>query len=154
MDVSRVRAANFGIRGWEVSVVADGGRRPPRLLRARSRGGGDGGQAVVEFVALLPVLMLVALAMGQGAVAGYAAWSAGGAARVAARAQALGGKPGEAARAELPRFLDGGSRVRVAAATGKTPGRVTVRLRVPSIVPGLKFGTVAAQAQLPDQVAA
>lgn len=108
----------------------------------------------MEFVALWPVLVLVALAMGQGAVAGYAAWSAAGAARVAARAQALGERPGAAARAELPRFLDDGSRVRVASPDGDAAGRVTVRLRVPSIVPGLRFGTVVGRAQLPDQVAA
>lgn len=119
---------------------------------ARRAAAPDAGQAVVEFVALLPVLMLVALAMGQGAVAGYAAWSAAGAARMAARAEALGEKPGEAARDELPRFLDRGSRIKVASPTGKAPGRVTVRLRVPSLVPGLRFGTVAGRAQLPGQV--
>ena len=107
---------------------------------------------MVEFVALLPVLALAALAMGQGAVAGYAAWSAAGAARVAARAQALGSLPGAAARAELPRFLDRGSRIRLASPTGDAPGRVTVRLKVPSVVPGLQFGTVVGRAQLPDQV--
>lgn len=122
-------------------------RAPGSSLRAS-----EAGQAAVEFVALLPVLMLVALAMGQGAVAGYAAWSAAGAARMAARAEALGEKPGEAARDELPRFLDRGSRIKVASPTGKTPGRVTVRLRVPSLVPGLRFGTVAGRAQLPGQV--
>ncbi len=113
---------------------------------------GEAGQAAVEFVALLPVLVLVALAMGQGAVAGYAAWSAAGAARVAARAEALGAGPGEAARAELPAFLDRGSRIRVASRAGKAPGRVTVRLKVPSVVPGLRFGSVVGRAQLPDQV--
>ena len=33
-------------------------------------------------------------------------------------------------------------------------GRVTVRLRVPSIVPGLRFGFVSARAQLPAQAGA
>lgn len=131
-----------------------GRRRTGARKRPGARGAAapDAGQAMVEFVALLPVLLLVALAMGQGAVAGYAAWSAAGAARMAARAEALGEKPGEAARDELPRFLDRGSRIKVASPTGKTPGRVTVRLKVPSLVPGLEFGTVAGRAQLPGQV--
>jgi hypothetical protein len=48
------------------------------------------GQASVELVALLPLLALNALALWQGVVAAQAAWLAGGAARAAARAQALG----------------------------------------------------------------
>lgn len=159
MHVTRMNARR-GLDCAPGGVAADAGLRL-RGLRAdgrRSGGGrplaGEAGQAVVEFVALWPVLLLVALVMGQGAVAGYAAWSAAGAARVAARAEALGEKPGEAARDELPRFLDRGSRIKVASPTGKTPGRVTVQLRVPSLVPGLKFGMVSGRAQLPGQVVA
>lgn len=163
-------AARLGPGQAPAGAVVDGGPRRHRggsglrraqpvrapgthVFASRARAG-EVGQAAVEFVALLPVLILVALAMGQGAVAGYAAWSAAGAARVAARAEALGEPPGAAARDELPQFLDRGSRVRVADPDGKTPGRVTVRLRVPSLVPGLKFGTVAGRAQLPGQVMA
>lgn len=107
------------------------------------------GQSTVEFVALLPVLLLVALVMGQAAIAGYAAWSAAGAARVAARAQALGADPQRAIRPALPAVLLRRARVTV---TPAPAGEVTVRLRVPSIVPGLRFGTVKGRAQLPSQV--
>lgn len=140
------------------SIWPPGGRRLERAIgwlatRAAPTGRrAEAGQATVEFVALLPVLVLAALAMGQGAVAGYTAWSAAGAARMAARAQALGGAPGAAARSELPRFLDRGSRIQIAGRSGPAAGRVTVRLRVPSVVPGLRFGTVVGRAQLPDQV--
>lgn len=96
--------------------------------------------------------MLVALAMGQGAVAGYAVWSAAGAARIGARAEALGHDPAPAVAKELPAMLGRGARVVAASADGDHAGRVTVRLRVPSIVPGLRFGTVLAHAQLPGQV--
>lgn len=113
---------------------------------------GDRGQAAVETVALLPVYLLVALAMGQGAVAGYAAWSAAGAARIGARAEALGHDPKPAVTKELPAMLVRGARVQAAAADGEHAGRVSVRLRVPSIVPGLRFGTVRGVAQLPGQV--
>lgn len=128
------------------------GRRTPRR---RCRGiAAERGQSSVEFVALLPILVLVAIAMGQAAVAGYAAWSAAGAARVGARAAALGGDPAPAVRGALPALLLHGRRVQVRGSAG-TPGAgtVRVRLRVPSIVPGLRFGTVAGRAQLPPQVA-
>ncbi|MEA2226926.1 MAG: hypothetical protein QOF04_556, partial [Solirubrobacteraceae bacterium] len=49
---------------------------------------GERGQATVELVALLPLLMLVALAAWQGVVAGQAIWLSGSAARAAARAEA------------------------------------------------------------------
>jgi hypothetical protein len=114
----------------------------------------DPGQATVELIALLPIYALIALAMGQGTVAGYAAWSAAGAARIGARAEALGHDAEPAVRSELPRMLLDHARVRTAAADSAHAGRVTVRLRVPSIVPGLHFGTVRGNAQLPDQVGA
>ncbi|MEN0013233.1 MAG: hypothetical protein AAGC46_07705 [Solirubrobacteraceae bacterium] len=106
----------------------------------------------METVALLPAFVLVALAMGQAAVAGYAAWSAAGSARVGARAEALGHDPVPAVVKELPAMLGRGARVVAASADGANAGRVTVRLRVPSLLPGLRFGTVTGRAQLPGQV--
>ena len=127
---------------------------PASLARDRSRLS-ERGQATVEFVALLPILALIALAVAQAAVAGWTAWSAAGAARVAARAQALGQDPAVAARRVLPAML--GHRARVSVAGADSAGTAviratTVRLRVPSVVPGLRFGTVRAAAGLPDQV--
>jgi hypothetical protein len=115
---------------------------------------GQAGQATVELVALLPIYALVALAMGQGAVAGYAAWSAAGAARIGARAEALGHDPAPAVRGELPRMLLDHAQVHAAPVDSSHAGRVTVRLRVPSIVPGLRFGSVLGKAQLPNQAGA
>ena len=141
-------------------MVVDGtghGRKPPSRMRgdrtvSPAPGRGDGGQATIEFVALLPVLVLATLAMGQGAVAGYAQWSAAGAARAGARAQALGQDPRATVRKVLPAMLLRGHRV-AAAESGARSGTVTVRLRVPSVVPGLRFGRVDAAAELPSQVA-
>lgn len=137
-------------------------RKPGRpSLGQRSRGRaprGEAGQATVEFVALLPILTLVALALGQAAVAGYAQWSAAGAARVAARAEAIGGDEKKAARDVLPRMLRKELRVRAVkeqAAKGSTAatlaGTVEVRLRVPSVLPGVRIGAVRASAQVPQQ---
>lgn len=123
-------------------------RKPPGCLPGIHAT--DRGQAAVEFVALLPVLVAVILAMGQGAVAGWASWSAGGAARVAARAHALGESPERAARRALPRVLAQSVRVRTSNAE-RTPA-LRVRLRIPSVVPGLRFGTVSAEAGLPRQL--
>lgn len=129
---------------------------PPRKHPARRQPPGgptlsERGQATVEFVALLPILALIALALGQAAVAGWTAWSAAGAARVAARAQALGQPPAPAARRVLPAMLGRRARVSVGRASGDAAGRTTVRLRVPAVVPGLRFGSVSASSQVPDQ---
>src|SRR5690349_2136993 len=69
--------------------------RPARTLSAR-------GQASVELVVLLPVILVV-LAVGyQAVLAGQAIWEVRVAARAAARANALGADAAAAARAHLP----------------------------------------------------
>jgi hypothetical protein len=87
------------------------------------------GQASVELVALLPVVALLALALWQLAVAGYATWATGGAARAAARAAAVGGDPLVAARRALPGALERGLSVRA-----DRRGAVRVRVAVPLVV--------------------
>ena len=127
---------------------------PPRKQRAPSPGGRslkDAGQATVELVALLPVLALVALALGQAALAGWTAWSAAGAVRVSARAEALGEDPAAAARHVLPAMLGRRARVSLGRAGGKAEHRATVRLHIPVVVPGIRLGTVAASAEVPSQ---
>jgi Flp pilus assembly protein TadG len=69
---------------------------------------GQEGQAAVEFVALLPILALIGLLLWQLVVAGQAVWLAGGAARAAARARAVGADGVAAARAALPSRLERG----------------------------------------------
>src|SRR3954469_2995310 len=73
---------------------------------------GERGQASVELVALLPLLVALGFAVWQAAVAGQAMWLAGSAARAAARAEALGDDPAPAARGVLPPRLADGLRVR------------------------------------------
>jgi hypothetical protein len=64
------------------------------------------GQASVELVAMLPVVLLVGAVAWQLALAGHTAWLTAHAARAAARADAVGKGPAEAARSALPRSLE------------------------------------------------
>ena len=57
------------------------------------------GQAAVELVAVLPLVAALLAALWQLALIGDASWSAAGAARAAARAEAVGLDPRAAARA-------------------------------------------------------
>jgi hypothetical protein len=104
------------------------------------------GQASVELVAVLPGVLLVAALLVQLALAGHAAWACANAARVAARADAVGRDAEAAARSALPQRLERGLEVR-----GEDGGHVSVRVRVPLIVPWKRDPvTVAASARLEE----
>jgi pilus assembly protein CpaE len=105
------------------------------------------GQASVELLGVLPALLLAVLAAWQIVLAGHTAWLAGNAARVAARAEAVGRDPGAAARGALPVHLRRGLIV-----TGRDGGPVEVRVRVPIVVKGTASPLrVGASAALPRQ---
>ena len=117
--------------------------RPPTERAAR-----QAGQASVELVALLPILAVLAALGWQVVVAGQAVWLAGTAARAGARAHALGQDATSGARAALPAGLRDRVRVRT-----RGDGRVAVRLRVSTVVPGAgALGSVAREARFPSQV--
>src|SRR3954462_4302610 len=103
------------------------------------------GQAAVELVALIPIVVLLAAALWQAVVAGQAMWVAGGAARAAARAGAVGGGPKDAARGALPTGLERGLRVRA------RDGRAEVRVRIPLVLVGGGLGTFSASAHFEPQ---
>ena len=107
---------------------------------------GARGQASVELIAVLPLLVAGVLAVCQVALAGHAAWSAAGAARAAARASAVGADPLAAARRALPAHLD--DRVRVRA---RRAGEVSVRLRIPTVLRALSVGTIRSDARFERQ---
>jgi pilus assembly protein CpaE len=104
------------------------------------------GQASVEFVALLPFLTLAVAAVVQLVMLGHAAWAGSQAASAAARASAVGGSSRAAARAALPSHLERGLRV-----VDRGSGRVSVRLRVPSLVPALDLGSLSADGSFEEQ---
>jgi hypothetical protein len=105
------------------------------------RGRAQSGQASVELVAAIPVLLLVTLAVAQLAIAGYALWSAGAAARAGARARYVGGDARAAARRSLPSPLRRGATIR-------DRDGVSVRVAAPSLVPGVPSVPVTARAGL------
>jgi hypothetical protein len=115
--------------------------RRSRPLRSTRRLGDEAGQATAEFVALVPVLLVCALAALQLALAGWALWSAGTAARAGARAEHVGRNGEEAARKALPGPLRRGAEF-----DAGPPLRAQVR--IPSLIPGLPLFKVAASTTL------
>lgn len=87
------------------------------------------GQAAVEFVGTLPLIVLAGLIAWQLVLVGHVAWDAAGAARSGARAKIVGSDPARAARSALPPPLR--AQTLVAAAAG---GGVRVSVPVPLIV--------------------
>src|SRR2546423_658172 len=95
----------------------------PRLFRS------EAGQAAVELVAAVPFVLLAAAVAWQLALAGQTAWLCANAARVAARAEAVGRDGRAAAASALPRPFRTGLQV------SRSHGRaVRVRIRMPLLV--------------------
>jgi hypothetical protein len=104
------------------------------------------GQASVELIAAIPVVLLCAVVATQLALTGWALWAAGSAARAGARASYVGGDPEAAAGSAVPAPLRGDADV-------AAEGRVTVRVSAPSLVPGLPRIPVGASARLSPEAA-
>lgn len=98
------------------------------------------GQAGIETLIALPVLLLVVLAGGQAVTWAASSVLAGSAAGAGARAIARGDPAEPAARAELPGLFG-----RIAHVSVET-GVVHVVLRVPSLAPGVPALDVSAKA--------
>ena len=87
------------------------------------------GQASVELVAVLPLVLLVVLVTWQVALAGQTLWLCAHAARAAARAVAVGRDATSAARSALPSALEKGLRV-----TQAGGGTVRVEVQMPLLL--------------------
>jgi hypothetical protein len=87
------------------------------------------GQASVEMLAALPFVLLAGAIAWQLALAGWTAWMSAHAARVAARADAVGRPVEPAARSALPSALRDDLRVE-----RRRSGGVEVRVRVPTLL--------------------
>ena len=105
------------------------------------RASGANGQAAAELVAVVPLLVLVVVVAAQMAVAGWALWSAGNAARAGARAAHVGGDAERVAREALPGPLRARAEI-------SDEDALTVRVRAPGLVPGIPRLAVSAAASL------
>jgi hypothetical protein len=106
-----------------------------------SRSTQQSGQAAVELVVVVPLLLVLLALVAQLAVAGYALWSAGDAARAAARAAHVGGDPEAAALSVLPGWLERDAVVDAA-------GPIAVRVEAPALVPGAPAIPLSASTEL------
>jgi hypothetical protein len=92
------------------------------------------GQATVEAIALVPVMIAIGLGVLQLLAVGYASVLAGNAAEAGALALAAGGDARQGAKQALPGWSRARSRLEVEG------GRVTVHLRPPSPLKALADG--------------
>ncbi len=102
--------------------------------------------AAIEFVALVPIMLLVAVMVFQVGLAAWAMTSADKAARSAARAASMGRNPYAAAQASLPGNLQA-TAVTPLGSPGGHAYRVTVR--IPKVTP-LDLGSVHREAVMPE----
>lgn len=98
------------------------------------------GQASVELVGALPLLVVAALAAAHFALAGFALWSAANAARVGARAAHVGADVERAAERAVPAPFQ--------ATASREGARVRVRVRPPALLPFMPRPTLSAAAAL------
>lgn len=105
---------------------------------------GDRGQVAIEFVGMVPLILLLVAAVWQCVLIGYAFSLAGNAADEAARAGAVhGGAECEAAAGEHV-----GEAWDMKADCGRAGDiyKATVRLKIPVLYPGLNFGGITGTA--------
>ncbi|MCX4527781.1 MULTISPECIES: TadE/TadG family type IV pilus assembly protein [unclassified Streptomyces] len=107
-------------------------------MPARGRVREDGGQVAIEFVGMLPLILLLVAAVWECVLIGYAFSLAGNAADEAARAGAV--KGAAACEAAAGRHIGGAWGAEAACGTSGELYTATVTLQVPVLVPGLNTG--------------
>lgn len=113
------------------------------------KGGRDRGQVALEYIGFLPFLLIVALGGIQLGWTAYVTQQAQTAARTAARVEAREpGQGAEAGRAAIKESLATGAVISVR--KSRDAVRVTVRLTVESIVPGVGDRRVTRTAVMPN----
>ncbi|HWT94791.1 MAG TPA: AAA family ATPase, partial [Solirubrobacteraceae bacterium] len=115
-----------------VDDAADPDAPPPSKPGLLSRLAGERGQASVETVAILPIVIVVGLLMWQIGLIGYTFILAGQSAREGARALAVGDDEAERIREDVPGAWRDGLRCDIG------DDRVKVSLAVPVLVPGVE----------------
>ncbi|GHJ35349.1 TadE/TadG family type IV pilus assembly protein [Streptomyces sp. TS71-3] len=126
-----------------------GSRSRIRTPAVRRREGGDRGQVAIEYVGLLPILLLVGVACIQLGLAVYAAQQAGTAARAAARVASQAHTPADPQTAGRAAISDWLSASVSQSGGGFDSVTYTARVDVPSIIPGVGFGTAQRSVTMP-----
>ncbi|MCY0932728.1 TadE family protein [Streptomyces sp. H34-S4] len=109
-------------------------RRP---VRAQDR---DRGQVAVEFVGMVPLILLLIAAVWQCVLIGYAFSLAGNAADEGARAGAVKGDP--ECHAAAGKYIGAAWNREVTCGVSGSVYKVTVKLNIPVLYPGLGFGSI------------
>lgn len=122
------------------------------MRRRRHEGGRetDRGQAALEYVGVITLLLVAALAAIQLGIAAYTVQQAGTAARAAARTASYRNATtgaDAAGRAALSDWLSGGASFGVAESTDEVT--VTATVPVPSILPVFDFGSAVRSVTMP-----
>ncbi len=134
------RPAGRGGRGGRVMRGGGGGRRSARAHR-------DRGQAALEYLGFLPVLLLVGMAAVQLGLIAYTAQQAGTAARAGARSASLDRSAAEGCAQAVSGWLAG--RTGCASSFGDDEVTVTADVGIPSVVPFWDFGPAHRTATMP-----
>jgi hypothetical protein len=121
-----------------------GRERQRELSHGRPRGR-DGGQAAIEYLGFLPVLLAVALAAVQLGLIAYAAQQAGTAARTGARSASLR----EDYAGDCARAVSSWLHASCAPAYSDKEVQVTSTVDIPSVIPGIGFGAAHRTATMP-----
>ncbi|MFI9721721.1 TadE family protein [Streptomyces sp. NPDC052396] len=107
------------------------------------------GQTTVEFIGMLPVLLLIGLAAIQLGLVAYTAEQAGTGARAAARAAARGDAAESAGRAAMSGWL--ARRARIGVSPGGDEVTATATVEVPSVI-GIDLGaTISRSVTMPNE---
>lgn len=109
-------------------------------MAGRRRGAGDRGQVAVEFVGMVPLILLLVAAVWECVLIGYAFSLAGNAADEAARAGAVKGY-GECVAA-AGKYIGGAWDMDVECGPSGQLYKATVTLKIPVLFPGLGFGAI------------
>ncbi|WP_432057232.1 TadE/TadG family type IV pilus assembly protein [Streptomyces sp. bgisy022] len=107
----------------------------------------DRGQAALEYLGFLPVLLIVAMAAVQLGLIAYTAQQAGTAARAGARSASLDRDAQTACSAAVSSWLADGTDC--GGGGGGDEVTVTATVEIPSIVPGWDFGPARRTATMP-----
>jgi pilus assembly protein CpaE len=129
--------------GQEVNLISRSEpAATPQPASGRSRrkvkaGRGDSGQAALETVGILPILLVLCFTAWQMGVAGMTMIWSGHAANAAARAVSINADPGEAARNAIPSGMRADLTVTTSTDQVTNAQQVRVSLKVPIAAPGV-----------------